>query len=99
MGLLNNQKSKLIKIRYPSDVYYIQFPNMFTDSDKEKHVECEWSKEKQRADPYFLDSLLFSVKITFFLTLSKVLNEIIHIVERNTCFIYGDLLQRHQRQI
>ena len=89
----------MIKIRYSSDVYYIQFPNMFTDSDKEKHVECEWSKEKQRADPYFLDSLLFSVKIRFFSTLSEVLNKIIPIVERNTCFIYGNLLQGRYWQI
>ena len=55
---------------------------MFTDSDKVKLVDCEWSKEKQRADRLCLDSLLFSVKIRFFSTLSEVLNKIIPIVKR-----------------
>jgi len=77
---LNNHKLKLIKTRYPSDVYYIQFSNMFTYIDKEKRVDYKCSTEKKRA--YFLDSLLFYVKITFFLTLSEVLNKMIPIVEK-----------------
>ena len=47
----------------------------------------------------FLIRCFFSIKITFFLTLYEVFNKIIPIVERNTYLIYGDLSQRHQRQI